>query len=152
MRSGIRNHQLRSDNPRCREKTFGIGDMKDLEMEDFEVDMKGDFFGDYKDYSLEEFGLAPVEDDEEIFTYNGDSDDDEGIDDEVVVDGAYNIPLEPNRPNPILSESDLDLDDNANSGSNTQPASRLRGGAEVELRNKPYHQENPYITILHNCT
>jgi hypothetical protein len=134
MRSGIRNHQQRSDDPRCRETgTFEIGDING--MEDFEVDMKGDFFGDYEDYGPEEFGLAPSEDDEEILTHNGDSDDDdEGIDDE----GAYETSLEPNRlpknPNPTPSN----FDDVDNGNGITQRANRLRGGAEAELKNKPY--------------
>jgi hypothetical protein len=138
MRSGIRNHQQRSDDPRCRETgTSGIGDINGLE--DIEVDLRGDFFGDYEDYSPEEFGLAPMEDDEEILTHNGDSDesdDDEGINDDGDDDvGAYETSLEPNRlPNPTLS----DFDDVDNGNGITQKANRLRGGAEVELKNKPY--------------
>lgn len=129
MRSGIRNHQKRSDDPRCREKSFEIGDIN--KMEEIEVNPRGDFFGDYKDYSPEEFGLAPAEDDEEILYHNGDSDDDEDIHD----NGGYEISLEPNRfPNPTLSNSN----DEENGQDNTQPASRLRGGAEIELKNKPY--------------
>jgi hypothetical protein len=134
MRSGIRNHQQRSDDPSCKETgTFGIADING--MEDFEVDLAGDFFGDYEDYSPEEFGLAPVEDEhEEILTQNGDSDDDEDVDDE----GAYETSLEPNRPpnGPALTSSNFN--DTEDSSIVTQPANRLRGGADVELNNKPY--------------
>lgn len=48
-------------------------------MDDFEVDPMGDFFGDYKDYGLEEFTLAEEDGYKEILTHNGDSDDNEGI-------------------------------------------------------------------------
>lgn len=140
MRSGIRNHQQQSDDPRCKETgpgTFPIGDINGLEMEDIEVDQRGDVFGDYEDYSLEELGLAPVEDDEENLTHNGDSDDDDediidgGVDDE----GGYEISLEPDR---LQNSSFSDVDDVDNSNGITQRANRLRGGAEVELKNKPY--------------
>jgi hypothetical protein len=138
MRSGIRSHQRQSDNPCCREKTFEIGD--DVSgMEDFEVGLRGasDVLGDYEDYCYEEFGLAPAEDDE-IVTHNGgsDSDDDEGsIDDMGVDDGTDEIFLEPNRlPNLTLS----DFNDDGNNNGDTQMATRLRGGAEEELKNKPY--------------
>lgn len=139
MRSGIRNHQQRSDDPRCSEKTFasGIGDING--MENFEVDQRGDFFGDYEDYSPEEFGLAPMEEDEEILTRNHeDSDYDDDIHDEGVDDeGAYDseIITEPDRlPNPTLSI----FDDDDNGTGDTQRPNRLRGGAEDELKNKPY--------------
>ena len=130
MRSGIRNHQKRSDDPRCRERSFEIGDID--KMEEIEVDPRGDFFGDYEDYSPEEFGLAPAEDDEEILNHDGDSSDD---DEDIHDNGGYEISLEPDRfPNPTLSNSN----DEENGQDNTQPASRLRGGAEMELKNKPY--------------
>ena len=134
-RSGIRNHQQRSDDPPCREKIFGIGDINLNRMEEFEVDPRGDFFGDYEDYSPEEFGLAPAEDDEEILNHDGDSDDndEEGIHDSD--NDRYEISLEPTRfPNPTSSNSN----DEENGPNNTQQASRLRGGAEIELRKKPY--------------
>jgi hypothetical protein len=139
MRSGIRNHQKRSDDPRCKETgTFGVGD-EDLEVnEDFEVDPKGDFFGDYEDYSPEEFGLAMVEDeDEENLTHNGDSDDDEADEGDEV---AYEMSLEPDRlPNLTLSNFDeSDKAEDIGDGGITQRANRLRGGAEVDLNKKPY--------------
>jgi hypothetical protein len=101
-------------------------------VEDFEVDMSGDIFGDYEDYGSEEFGLAPFED-EEIHTHNEDSDEDEGVD-------GYETFLEPNRPlpNPNVTLSESDFDDVDNSNGIIQRASRLRGGAEAELKNKPY--------------
>ena len=139
MRSGIRNHQQRSDDPRCRETgTFQTGDINGID--DFEADARGDFFGDYEDYSPEEFGSAPVEDDEEILTHNGDSDDDEGmISDEGVDDeGAYEISLEPNRLPNMATFKLSDFDDVNNGNGVTQRANRLRGGAEAELKNKPY--------------
>jgi len=151
MRSGIQHHQRRSDDPRCKEtRNFHIpadepedsddqqseGRMdEDLpfgmdgigRMEDFEVDPRGDFFGDYEDYSPEEFGLVDEGDGcEEIFAHDGDSDDDEGVDE---------ISLEPERlPDLSISNSN----DTEASNGETQGASRIRGGAEVELKNKPY--------------
>jgi hypothetical protein len=146
MRSGIRNHQQQSDDPRCQEtRTLGIGDVNGMEDSDFKVDLRGDFFGDYDDYSPEEFGLAPVEDEhQEILTHNEDTsennedDDDDDDDDESELEGAYETSLEPNRlptgPNPTPPNID-DAEDNSVT---TQPANRLRGGADVELNNKPY--------------
>ena len=142
MWSGIWNHQQQSDNPCCKETgpgTFPIGNINGLEMEDLEVNQRGDVFGDY---SPEELGLAPVEDNEENLTHNGDSDDDdediidEGVDNEGVDnEGGYEISLEPNRPqNPSFSN----VDDVDNSNGITQWASWLQGRAEVELKNKPY--------------
>ena len=142
MQSGIRNHQQRSNDPRCKETRIVDSDINT--MEDLEVDLRGDFFGDYEDYSPEEIGLEPVEDEyEQIPTHNGDSDDDEGagVNDEnhwhVDDEGAYKTPLEPDRlPNPTLPNPD-DAED-CDSNVTTQRANRLRGGAEAELNNKPY--------------
>src|SRR5271168_2480729 len=136
MRSGIRNHQQQSDDPLCKERTFGNREIDG--MEDFEVEQRGDFFGDYEDYGPEEFGLRPVEDVDEILTHasdsDGDSDDDEGIC-QGVNDDAYGPSLEPNRlPNPTSSN----FDEGDNSNGNIEKANRLRGGAEVELKNRPY--------------
>src|SRR5271168_859545 len=152
MRSGIRNHQRRSDDPRCKETGtlhFPTDEPKDSDdqhsedrmeedlpyigiddtngMEDFEVDPRGDFFCDYEDYSPEEFGLGADEGGyEDIPAHHGDSDDDEEVDETF---------LEPIRlPNPSTTNSN---DTEASSGA-TQGANRLRGGAEVELKNKPY--------------
>ena len=41
MRSGIRNHQQQSDDPLCKERTFGNREIDG--MEDFEVEQRGDF-------------------------------------------------------------------------------------------------------------
>jgi len=95
--------------------------------EDFEVDPRGDFFGDYEDYSPEEFGLGGEEDGyKDIPAQDGDSDDDAEIDE---------TSLEPIRL-PSLSMTNSN-DTEASSGA-TQGANRLWGGAEVELKNKPY--------------
>jgi hypothetical protein len=45
--------------------------------EDFKVDPTGDFFGDYDDYTPEEFRLDPKEELEENPTHRSDSDSDE---------------------------------------------------------------------------
>src|SRR5271168_1787881 len=95
-RSGIRNHQQQSDNPRCKRVFLDPGNMlvnlenqpedegtqdtasedKPIEadeternQEDFEVDPTGDFFGNYDDYTPEEFGLDPEEESEENPTH-----------------------------------------------------------------------------------
>jgi hypothetical protein len=119
-RSGIRIHQQRSDDPRCKKKFRDPGRKLDnsenqpeiesdqdmasetetigadeIEWKDFEVDPKGDFFGDYDDYTPEEFGLDPQEESEEGATNKSDADSDE----EDVED-----PLEPSRI-PRTSES-----------------------------------------------
>ena len=110
-------------------------------MEDLEVDLAGDFFGDYEDYSPEEFGLAPAEDEhEEILTHNGDSDDNEDVNNEGVDDeAAYETSLEPNQPpnGPALTTSNFN-DAEEDRSVVTQPANWLWGGADVELNNKPY--------------
>ena len=123
MRSGIRNHQQRSKDPHCYEpKEWDDIDM----MDESEVDSRGDFFGDYEDYSAEEFGEV-----EEVGS--GESPDRDSDDDEGDVDGAF---LEPERlPNPAMSMS---RDSIEASGDAMQRPNRIRGGAEVELKNKPY--------------
>ena len=154
-RSGIRNHQRQSDNPRCKQIFVDPGDMLDnaenqLEnegnqptasenepieadetewKEDVEVDPTGDFFGDYDDYTPEEFGLDPEEELEKNPTHRSDSDSDE---EEEGVDS-----LEPSRI-PRTSESTPIIDEAELSGIPTSGASRMRGGAETELKKKPY--------------
>ncbi|KAF8812010.1 hypothetical protein BYT27DRAFT_7221289 [Phlegmacium glaucopus] len=144
MRSGIWNHQRQSDDPRCkeplctsicepeehddngREQDLPIG-MDDIDgTEGFKVDLRGDFFGDYEDYSPEDFGMQAEEDGYEDIICNGDSDEDDECDEPS---------LEPDRhPNPLMSNSkDSDASDGA-----TQGANQLWGGAEAELKNKPY--------------
>jgi hypothetical protein len=134
MRSGIWNHQRRSDDARCKEHLHmpthdsepgrcdnERGEEDFYGTEDFEVDPRCDFFGDYEDYSPEEFGTEP-----EVDGYEENSDDDEESD---------KPSLEPERlPNPLISNSnDVEVSDGT-----TQRANRLRGGAEAELNNKPY--------------
>ena len=103
----------------------------DDRMDDFEVmvDPSGDFFGDHEDYSAEELedSDGSKENDE-----NDDSEDGEPED----IDEPF---LEPERlPNPALTSSEPSDNDVEESGSATHRANRLRGGAEVELKNKPY--------------
>lgn len=96
MWSGIWNHQQQSTDPCCKEpgtlhfpenepndpddhwqdkdeieEDMYVGIDNGHRTEEFEVDPRGDFFGDYKDYSLEEFALGASEED-----HNSDSDDD----------------------------------------------------------------------------
>jgi hypothetical protein len=125
MHSGIRNHQQRSEDPRCHEPK----EWDDIDrMDESEVDSRGDFFGDYEDYSAEEFGEVEEVGSGENQSLDRDSDVDEGD-----VDGAS---LEPERlPNPATSTS---MDSIEASGDAMQRPNRLRGGAEVELKNKPY--------------
>ncbi|KAF8811590.1 hypothetical protein BYT27DRAFT_7231651 [Phlegmacium glaucopus] len=98
---------------------------------DFEVDPTGDFFGNYDDYTPEEFGLDPEEELEENPTHGSDSDSDEEE------EGADS--LEPSQI-PRTSESTLIIDEAELSGtpSPTSGASRMWGGAETELKKKPY--------------
>jgi hypothetical protein len=146
LRSGIRIHQQRSSDPRCNaplhtpayepevtaDPDGEVGEESNLDaamdntdmMDDFEVDPRGDFFGDYRDYSAEEFGLQPEED--EADGNNSDEEDREDVDESS---------LEPERFPPTFSSSSDDVEA---SGNETQPAMRLRGGAEVKLKNKPY--------------
>jgi hypothetical protein len=146
MRSGIRNHQQRSDDPRCnrplsdpayepKELDGKVGEDGNLfggidntnNTDDFEVDPSGDFFGDYEDYSAEEFGLESDEDGYKTETDDGDNGDGEIVDEHS---------LEPERiPNPAMTCSSDEVEASA---SETQGANRLRGGAEAELKNKPY--------------
>jgi hypothetical protein len=154
-RSGIRNHQRQSDNPRCKRIFVDPGDMLDNSenqpenegnqptasenepieadetewKEDFNVDPTGDFFGNYDDYTPEEFGLDPEEELEENPTHGSDSDSDEEE------EGADS--LEPSRI-PRTSESTPIIDEAESSGTPTSGASRMRGGAETELKKKPY--------------
>lgn len=146
MRSGIRNHQQRSDDPLCNQP-FGVPAQKpkDSEFDDqvgkevederlsgdmpdnFEVHPNGDFFGDYDDYSAEDFGLDPEEDDYEN-SDDGDNDDDR--------DGVnFETYLEPDQ-SPDQARS-CPSDEVEASGGDAQGAYRLRGGAEVELKKKP---------------
>ena len=90
--------------------------------EEFEVDPRGDFFGDYEDYSLEEFALGASEED-----HDSNSDDDL---EEIDVNFLEPIQL----PNPSMANSN---DTEPSSGA-TQGANQLWGGADVELKNKPY--------------
>jgi hypothetical protein len=97
--SGICIHQQRSDDPRCKKKFSNHGQMLDnsqnqpeimddhdiasenepigIKWKDFEVDSTGDFFGNYDDYTPEEFGLNPEEELEESVTHGLDIDSDE---------------------------------------------------------------------------
>ena len=101
-------------------------------MDDFEVDPRGDFFGDYEDYSAEEDGLNPEDGgsgENQAHDRDSEDEDDDGED----IDEPF---LEPERlPNPEIA---ISSDDVEVSSSAIQRASRLRGGAEVELKNKPY--------------
>lgn len=126
---------------------------------DFGVDPRGDFFGDYEDYVEDD-----VEDDsegdgyEENQAHDGD-DEDDNLEDGEDIDEPFLEPdllpnpamtasedgedidepsLEPERlPNPVAVMT-ASSDNDEVSGSATQRANRLRGGAEVELKNKPY--------------
>ena len=146
MRSGLWNHQRRSDDPRCnptneanrldlhdQDRTEGATRMDDTDnrVDDFEVDPGGDFFGNYEDYTPEELGLEFNGIQEENITHNENDDANEGSDNEETNEN----PLEPDRfPDPSLSLTD----DNEASTDGTHGARRLRGGAEVELKNKPF--------------
>ncbi|KAF8814197.1 hypothetical protein BYT27DRAFT_7082726 [Phlegmacium glaucopus] len=149
MRSGLWNHQRRSDDPRCKqplhtsihepgesdndqgEQDFPI-EMDGIDgTEGFEVDPRGDFFGDYENYSPEEFGMEPEEDEyDENVIHDGDSDEDEDNTDEPS--------LEPDRhPNPTSNSNGKEVSEEVSEGT-TEGANQLRGGAEAELKNKPY--------------
>jgi len=99
---------------------------------DFEVDPTGDFFGDYDVYTPEEFGLDPQEELEENTTHGSEVDSDDS--DEEEEGGDY---LEPNRI-PRISESTAIIEEAESDSTPTAGASRMRGGAETELKKKPY--------------
>lgn len=107
MCSGIQIHQQQSEDPHCHKCVcVHVHEPKgDADRMDFEVDPRGDIFGDYKEYSAKEFGLKPEEvGSEENEVQDGDSDDDEGKD----IDEAS---LEPDQlPNPVRSTSSCDIE------------------------------------------
>ena len=126
MRSGIWNHQRRSDDPRCREPLHipirEPGRCDDDREENFLIETDGvDVF------EVEPRG-KPEEDGYE--ENDGDSDDEEEGDN-------LKPSLEPDRlPNPLISNSNDAVTEVGNGA--MQRANRLRGGAEAELNNKPY--------------
>ena len=154
-RSRIRNHQRRSDKPHCKRTFVDPGDVLNNSenqpenegnrdaasenepneedetewKEDFEVDPTGDFFGNYDDYTPEEFGSDHKEELEENPTYGSDLDSDE---EEESADS-----LEPSQI-PRTSESTPIIEEAESSGTPTSGASRMQGGAETKLKKKPY--------------
>lgn len=135
-RSGLYQHQKRSNDPCCKSSTEDYefnsastdGQANEIRTDSdpvkcpspsIEVDPAGDFFGDYIDYSMEDLGWNNTEDMpefEETFT----REDEQG--------------LEPERhPNSEIINQQGTQPEETSIG-----VVRLRGGAEAELRNKPY--------------
>jgi hypothetical protein len=116
------------------------------EYAEFEVDPAGDFFGDYKDYFPEEFGMdyldSNVSDNESECT----------IDEEEYILANNSELLEPERlpslapdslvssesplPENLISDEAVEMD--LTTAQNIQKASRLRGGAEEVLQKRPF--------------
>ena len=118
---------LEKETPYARHKTEIPHESLEMEMP---VDPIGDYFGDYADHSLAELGL----DDDEGFVYHSaliDEDDEEADECEVSVEEERG--LEPRRP-----ENGQSGDNNNDSPSDGGGAMRLRGGAEIQLQEKPY--------------
>ena len=169
--TGLRCHQWQSLNIRCHGEgpQFDDCDNRDSEMSEninidpqsfitniiknsssssgaeymeFEVDPAGDFFGDYQDYIMEEFGMdldcdSSVSDDESEGT----------IDQEELILTDNSEILEPERqpsstsdslpsipsPNDFLKSDEMD-----SAMETTVKASRLRGGAEEDLQKRSF--------------
>jgi len=101
----------------------------DTEPESMEIDARGDFFGDYANYSHEDFGM----DQEASDVGQGDVDEGESEDEyHSTVGNLDGCGLEPDRP--PISSMDIPLDDVEETGA----AARLRGGAEENLQKKPF--------------
>lgn len=116
------------------------------------IDVAGDFYGDYEDYTMGDFGLEDGGDDEEmgdtgeVGAYSdseGGSDAEEEVDD-VDVDAmvaADEVGLEPERPGSeqLGGTGQEDEDRRTNDG----PAVQLRGGEEEPLKNQPFIVQFP---------
>lgn len=149
-RSGIHNHQRQSGDPRCqpvfqspsisREKCNKVNSDIDLTglPDAFNIDPTGDFFGDYDDYSLEEFGLESMKETDDITTHEDHETDSE---DEDTDSQPEHTQLEPERvpPNPNREASEqIVQDESCTMDTDSGGAFRMRGGAEAELGNKPH--------------
>lgn len=149
-RSGLHSHRRQSSDPRCHHTFQRSSDSQarhneldfnlDGTLDDaFDIDRTGDFFGDYDDYSLEEFGLESTEQMGKASTH-GDHEIDS--DNEDTDDQPEDIQLEPKRVPPNFNDAasqSIKVEDNACSmDTESAAAFRIRGGAEAELENKPY--------------
>lgn len=145
-RSGLRVHQIRSNDIRCQAILTDSTDLQQeaneeppndtngwgpTEMPDefrMEIDPKGDYFGDYVGYTSAELVIEPAADGDQ--EEPGESEDEEfGVEDQ-----DQGVGLEPER---IFMEPVPQGEDD-NVGDRPIPAMRLRGGAEENLQKKPF--------------
>ncbi|KJA19341.1 hypothetical protein HYPSUDRAFT_1096163 [Hypholoma sublateritium FD-334 SS-4] len=102
----------------------------------FDIDPTGDFFGDYDNYSLEEFGLESTKEMDDIRTHK---DNETDSDEEDIDSQPEQTQLEPERVSPNREASEqIGQDESCTMDTESEGAFRMRGGAEAELGNKPH--------------
>jgi hypothetical protein len=120
---------------------FGPALARDEPKQNFsmQVDVAGDFFGDYQDYSLSEFGTEEAHEGLDLDDSSEGSSEEE-IDDMVdAILAEEEHGLEPNRPTSLQTSSDQPDDEIPVRDDITQEkAARLRGGYEEKLKNQPF--------------
>jgi hypothetical protein len=138
-RSGFRMHQQRSNNPPCKTKVTDpqteAVTAEDIEMA---VDPRGDHFGDYTSYLIDEHQLDidSEEDNNNTSSLNDsdlDSDSDQDDDEFAAALAEQENGLEPDRRRIPVPDPNCDMNE-----SSQVPALHLRGGAETGLQKEPF--------------
>lgn len=155
--SGFQNHQRQSLDPRCNDRMddkdsdFDSNNphesshdiIKDIlekqnpggSVEKIDVDPTGDYFGDYIDCEMEvDSGLGTKNPVEELTT-SDEEDSDEDSDDGLTLTMEI---FEPERQPPSENQDDDSGGPGPEDSSAKEKATQLRGGAETELRKRPF--------------
>jgi len=120
-----------------------------------QVDVAGDFFGDYEDYSLSDFGTEEAHEGLDLDDSSEECSEEEIDDMADAILAQEEHGLEPNRPTFLPKSSDQPNDEIPVRDNITQDtAARLRGGYEEKLKNRPFivkfTRGNPGAVVSHS--